>query len=150
MLVIAVANLLGWVLAYAKIPQQLVDPVLSLTSNPVVFMWLVSIVLMIAGVFMHGTAMLVVLAPLFLPLVERLGVHPLQFAMVFMMCWGIGQQTPPVASALFITCTLAQVDMWAVTKANLPFIAVLIAVLAGVIHLPGAFVFLVPRLLGLI
>jgi C4-dicarboxylate transporter DctM subunit len=150
MLVIAVANLLGWVLAYAKIPQQLVDPVLSLTSNPVVFMWLVSIVLMIAGVFMHGTAMLVVLAPLFLPLVERLGVHPLQFAMVFMMCWGIGQQTPPVASALFITCTLAEVDMWTVTKANIPFIAVLIAVLAGVIHFPEVFVYYVPRLLGLI
>jgi C4-dicarboxylate transporter DctM subunit len=149
MLVIAVANLLAWVLAYAKIPQKLVDPVLSLTSSPVVFMWLVSLVLIIAGVFMHGTAMLVVLAPLFLPLVERLGIHPLQFAMVFIMCWGIGQQTPPVASALFITCTLAQVDMWAVTKANLPFVAVLIAVLAGVIHLPQAFVFFVPRLLGL-
>ncbi|HSD50340.1 MAG TPA: TRAP transporter large permease, partial [Candidatus Methylomirabilis sp.] len=150
MLVIAVANLLGWVLAYARIPQKLVDPVLSLTTSPLVFLWLVSVVLILAGVFMHGTAMLVVLAPLFLPLVDRLGVHPLQFAMVFIMCWGIGQQTPPVASALFITCSLAEVDMWTVTRANVPFITVLVAVLAGVIHFPGAFVFFVPRLLGLV
>lgn len=149
MLVIAVANLLGWVLAYARIPQKLVDPVLSLTTSPLAFLWLVSVVLILAGVFMHGTAMLVVLAPLFLPLVSRLGIHPLQFAMVFIMCWGIGQQTPPVASALFITCSLAEVDMWTVTRANVPFIAVLVAVLAGVIHFPQAFVFFVPRLFGL-
>jgi C4-dicarboxylate transporter DctM subunit len=150
MLVISVANLLGWVLAYAKIPQMLVDPVLRLTTSPVAFMWLASLVLIIAGVFMHGTAMLVVLAPLFLPIVAKLGIHPLQFAMVFIMCWGIGQQTPPVASALFITCSLAEVDMWTVTKANIPFISVLIGVLAGIIHFPEVFVFFVPRLLGLI
>lgn len=150
MLVIAVASLLGWVLAYARIPQKLVDPVLGLTTSPILFMWLVSAVLIIAGVFMHGTAMLVVLAPLFLPLVARLGIHPLQFAMVFIMCWGIGQQTPPVASALFITCSLAEVDMWTVTKANIPFILVLAAVLAGIIHFPQVFVFFVPRLLGLL
>ncbi|RPH98858.1 MAG: TRAP transporter large permease, partial [Zetaproteobacteria bacterium] len=149
MLVISVANLLGWVLAYAKIPQLLVNPVLSLTSSPVVFMWLASLVLIAAGVFMHGTAMLVVLAPLFLPIVAKLGIHPLQFAMVFIMCWGIGQQTPPVASALFITCSLAEVDMWTVTKANVPFIAVLVGVLAGIIHLPTLFVFWVPRMFGL-
>jgi C4-dicarboxylate transporter DctM subunit len=150
MLVISVANLLGWVLAYAKIPQLLVNPVLSLTTSPVVFMWLVSLVLIAAGVFMHGTAMLVVLAPLFLPIVAKLGIHPLQFAMVFIMCWGIGQQTPPVASALFITCSIAQVDMWTVTKANIPFVAVLIGVLAGIIHAPGIFVFMVPRMFGLL
>jgi tripartite ATP-independent transporter DctM subunit len=149
MLVISVANLLGWVLAYAKIPQLLVNPVLSLTSSAVVFMWLVSAILIVAGVFMHGTAMLVVLAPLFLPIVAKLGIHPLQFAMVFIMCWGIGQQTPPVASALFITCSLAEVDMWTVTKANVPFIAVLVGVLAGIIHLPSLFVFWVPRMFGL-
>jgi C4-dicarboxylate transporter DctM subunit len=149
MLIISVANLLGWVLAYAKIPQLLVDPILALTTSPVVFMWLVSLVLIIAGVFMHGTALLVVLAPLFLPIVAKLGIHPLQFAMVFIMCWGIGQQTPPVASALFITCSLAEVDMWTVTKANIPFIAVLVGVLAGIIHWPQFFVFLVPRAFGL-
>ncbi|MBD3305962.1 TRAP transporter large permease subunit [candidate division KSB3 bacterium] len=150
MIIIAVASLLGWVFAYAKIPKLLVDPILNLTTSVPVFLWLVSFVFIVSGTFLHGTAMLVVLVPLFLPVVEQMGIHPLHFAMVVMMCWGIGQQTPPVGSALYITCSLAKIDMWELTKANLPFIAILFVVLAGVIHLPSLFVFLVPKLVGLI
>jgi C4-dicarboxylate transporter DctM subunit len=150
MLIIAVASLLGWVFAYAKIPQLLVDPILNLTSSPIIFLWLASLVFIVAGTFLHGTAMLVVLVPLFLPVIEKLGIHPLHFAMVVMMCWGIGQQTPPVGSALYITCSLAKIDMWELTKANLPFIAILFVVLAGIIHVPSIFVFLIPKLVGLL
>jgi TRAP-type transport system large permease protein len=150
MLIIAVASLLGWVFAYARIPQLLVDPFLSLTQSPPVFLWIVSFLLVVAGTFLHGTAMLVVLIPLFLPVVAQLGIHPLHFAMVVMMCWGIGQQTPPVGSALYITCTLADVDMWELTKANIPFILMLFAVLALIIHLPNLTVFLIPNLLGIL
>jgi len=149
MLIIAVASLLGWVFSYARIPQMLVSPILSLTTNPAAFLWLVSLVLIIAGTFLHGTAMLVVIIPLFLPVVAQLGLDPLQFAMVVIMCWGIGQQTPPVGSALYITCTLADVDMWDLTKANVPFIVSMFVILAGIIHLPGLVVLAVPRLLGL-
>jgi C4-dicarboxylate transporter DctM subunit len=150
MLIIAVANLLGWVFAYAKIPQMLVNPFLNLTASPAIFLWLVSFVLVLAGTFLHGTAMLVVVVPLFLPLVSQLGIHPLHFGMVVIICWGIGQQTPPVGSALFITCSLAEIDMWELTRANLPFIAVMLGVLAGVIHFPSLFVFWVPKLVGLL
>ncbi|MCP4399909.1 MAG: TRAP transporter large permease [bacterium] len=150
MLIIAVASLLGWVFAYAKIPQMLVSPILNITTSAPVFLWLAALVLVVAGTFLHGTAMLVVLVPLFLPVVQQMGIHPLQFAMVVMMCWGIGQQTPPVGSALYITCSLAKIDMWELTRANMPFIAVLFVVLAGIIHLPSFFVFLIPKMLGLI
>ncbi len=150
MIIISVASLLGWVFAYARIPQMLVDPILNLTTSIPIFLWLVSLVLIIAGTFLHGTAMLVVLVPLFLPVVEQLGIHPLHFGMVVIMCWGIGQQTPPVGSALYITCSLAKIDMWELTRANLPFIAVLFIVLAGIIHVPSLFVFLIPKLFGLL
>ncbi|PID55856.1 C4-dicarboxylate ABC transporter permease [candidate division KSB3 bacterium] len=150
MLIIAVASLLGWVFAYAKIPQMLVSPIVNITTSNSVFLWLASLVFVVAGTFLHGTAMLVVLVPLFLPVVQEMGIHPLQFAMVVMMCWGIGQQTPPVGSALYITCSLAKIDMWELTRANMPFIAVLFVVLAGVIHLPSLFVLLIPGILGLL
>ena len=149
MIIIAVAGLLGWVFSYARIPQLLVTPFLALTESPVVFMWIASVLLIVAGTFLHGTALLVVLVPLFLPIVRTMGIHPLQFAMVVMMCWGIGQQTPPVGSSIYITCTLADIDMWELTRANLPFLASLVAVLALIIHAPGFTVFLVPGLLGL-
>jgi C4-dicarboxylate transporter DctM subunit len=150
MIIIAVANLLAWVFAYARIPQMLVNPFLNLTTNPAVFLWIVSIILIIAGTFLHGTAMLVIVIPLFLPIAAKLGIHPMHFAMVVMMCWGIGQQTPPVASALYITCTLAKIDMWTLTKANMPFVGTLIAVLALVIHAPRLMVLALPNLLGML
>jgi C4-dicarboxylate transporter DctM subunit len=150
MIVISVAGLLGWVFSYARIPQLLVAPFLTLTESPVVFMWIVSVLLIVAGTFLHGTALLVVLVPLFLPIVRTMGIHPLQFAMVVMMCWGIGQQTPPVGSSIYITCTLADIDMWELTKANMPFLAALVLILALIIHAPGFSVLWIPRLLGLI
>jgi C4-dicarboxylate transporter DctM subunit len=150
MIIIAVANLLGWVFAYAKIPQLLVNPFLNLTTNPAVFLWIVSAVLIIAGTFLHGTAMLVIVIPLFLPIAANLGIHPFHFAMVVMMCWGIGQQTPPVGSALYITCSLAKIDMWTLTKANIPFIGSLIIVLGMIIHLPEVMVFAIPKMLGML
>lgn len=150
MIIIAVANLLAWVFAYARIPQLLVNPFLTLTTNPMIFLWIMSGILIIAGTFLHGTAMLVIVIPLFLPIAAKLGIHPMHFAMVVMMCWGIGQQTPPVASALYITCTLAQIDMWTLTKANMPFVSTLLVVLALVIHLPQITVLALPNLLGML
>lgn len=150
MIIIAVANLLGWVFAYVKIPQLLVGPFLTITTNPTVFLWVISLILIVAGTFLHGTAMLVIIIPLFLPIVAKLGIHPFHFALVVMMCWGIGQQTPPVGSALYITCTLAKIDMWTLTKSNIPFIGSLIFVLALVIHFPDLVVLSLPRLLGML
>ena len=137
MIIIAVSDLLGWVITNARIPAQILEPLLaSFGGSPALFLWMVSLVLIICGTFLHGVAMLVVVVPLFLPAVGALGIDPLQFAMVVIMCWGIGQQTPPVGSALYICCQLAEVDMYQITKANLPFIGTLLLVLALIIHLP--------------
>ncbi len=137
MIIIAVADLLGWVITYAKIPAQIVTPLLSgFQGSPAAFLWIMSIVLIVAGTFLHGIAMLVVVVPLFFPSMTAFAINPLQFAMVVIMCWGIGQQTPPVGSALYICCQMADVDMYEITRANLPFLAVLILILGVIIHFP--------------
>jgi C4-dicarboxylate transporter DctM subunit len=146
MVIIAVADLLGWVLTYDRIPVRLVQPFLAFQGSIPAFLWLVSFILIIAGTFLHGIALLVVLVPLFLPTVAALGIPPLQFAMVFIMCWGIGQQTPPIGSALYICCSIAGVDLWEITKRNIPFIICLLAVLALIIHFPQIVMFL-PRVI---
>lgn len=137
MIIIAVSDLLGWVITNARIPSAIVEPLVSsFSGSPELFLWIVSLVLIVAGTFLHGIAMLVVIVPLFLPAVTVLGINPLQFAMVVIMCWGIGQQTPPVGSALYICCQLAEVDMYKITKANLPFLGALILILAVIIYFP--------------
>jgi C4-dicarboxylate transporter DctM subunit len=77
------------------------------------------------------------------------GVDPLVFGMVVIICWGIGQQTPPVGASLFITAVLAKVNILALTKANLPFIGVMVVILALLILFPDALVLSMPRLFGL-
>jgi C4-dicarboxylate transporter DctM subunit len=78
-----------------------------------------------------------------------LGIDPIHFGMVVVICWGIGQQTPPVGAALFITSVLTKVDIFSLTRANLPFIGVMIVVLLLVIFFPETIVLSVPRALGL-
>jgi C4-dicarboxylate transporter DctM subunit len=74
---------------------------------------------------------------------------PCQRALRIVICWGIGQQTPPVGAALFITSVLAKTDILAITRANIPFIGVMIAILLLVILFPETIVLSVPRAFGL-
>lgn len=143
MIIIAISDLLGWVITNAKIPASIVGPMTeAFSGSPALFMWMVSFILIVAGTFLHGTAMLVVVVPLFLPTVASLGINEFQFAMIVILCWGIGQQTPPVGSALYVCCQLADVDMVQITKENLPYIGALILSLGLVIHIPAIVTFL--------
>ena len=101
------------------------------------------------GVVGYGIAMIFIVVPLFFPAVQLLGIDPVHFGMVVVLCWGIGQQTPPVGAALFITSVIARVNIFSLTLANLPFVAVMLVVLGLVILFPELIVLWVPRALGL-
>ena len=124
-------------------------PIANVQVTPTVFLLLLSAVMIVAGTFLDGIAMMFIIVPLFLPTAAVIGVDPLQFGMVVILCWGIGQQTPPVGAALFITSVLAKVDVLALTRANLPFIGVMVVVLLLIIFFPETLVQSVPRFFGL-
>ena len=92
---------------------------------------------------------LFLLTPILTPLVVSYGIDPVHFGMVVVLCWDIGQQTPPVGAALFITSVIARVNIFSLTLANLPFVAVMLVVLGLVILFPELIVLWVPRALGL-
>lgn len=149
MFVTAAAHTLGYTFTYQSLGQLVLGPIAALDMGPIGFLLILSIVLIIAGTFLDGIAMMFIVVPLFLPSVQLLGIDPLQFAMVVILCWGIGQQTPPVGAALFITSVISRVDIIRITYANLPFIAVMLAVLLAVIVWPAGMVMSVPRWFGL-
>lgn len=149
MLVTAAAHVMGFAFTYEQLADSILRPLAEAEMSPVAFLVILSIVMIIAGTFLDGIAMIFIIVPLFFPAIEMLGIHPVHFGMVVVLCWGIGQQTPPVGAALFITCAIAKVDMVSLTKANLPFIAAMIVVLAAVILFPETLVLSVPRALGL-
>ncbi|MGP9499088.1 TRAP transporter large permease [Halomonas sp. AOP43-D1-4] len=149
MFVTAAAHTLGYTFTYQSLGQLVLGPIAALDMGPIGFLLILSLVLIIAGTFLDGIAMMFIVVPLFLPSVQLLGIDPLQFAMVVILCWGIGQQTPPVGAALFITSVISRVDVIRITYANLPFIAVMLAVLIAVIVWPAGMVMSVPRWFGL-
>lgn len=149
MLVTSAAHVLGYVFAYEELADSLLQPIAQAELSPVLFLVLLSLVLIVVGTFLDGIAMMFIVVPLFFPALQLLGIDPIHFGMVVVICWGIGQQTPPVGAALFITSVIARVDIFALTRANLPFIAVMFAVLALVIFFPETVVLSVPNAIGL-
>lgn len=149
MMVTAAAHVMGFAFTYEQLADSILRPLAELDLSPVIFLMLLSVIMIIAGTFLDGIAMIFIIVPLFFPAVELLGIDPVHFGMVVVLCWGIGQQTPPVGAALFITSAIAKVDMLSITRANLPFIAVMLLVLMVVILFPETLVLSVPRALGL-
>ena len=149
MLVTAAAHVMGYAFTYEQLAQSILSPLAEMDLSPVMFLILLSAVMIVAGTFLDGIAMIFIIVPLFYPAITLLGIDPVHFGMVVVLCWGIGQQTPPVGAALFITSVIAKVDMLSLTRANLPFIAVMVLVLLAVILFPDALVLWLPRALGL-
>lgn len=149
MIVTAAAHVMGFAFTYEQLAQSILKPLAELDVSPVTFLVLLSVILIVAGTFLDGIAMIFIIVPLFFPAIQLLGIDPVHFGMVVVLCWGIGQQTPPVGAALFITSAIARVDIVTLTRANIPFIAVMLLVLAAVILFPETLVLSAPKALGL-
>jgi len=149
MLVVSTAHVLGYTFNYLALAQQILDPIVAMDLSPIAFLFVLSIILILAGTFLDGIAMMFIIVPLFYPAIQFLGIDPMQFAMVVIICWGIGQQTPPVGAALFITSVIARENILRITMANLAFIGVMLVVLSLVILFPEVLVLWLPELLGL-
>src|SRR4030095_13330211 len=101
------APLLGSCLTVARIPQEFGGWLIALTTNPIVFLLIVNLLLLLVGCFMEALAALLVLIPLLVPTAMKLGIDPIQFGLVFVLNLMIGTITPPVGVVLFVTATVA-------------------------------------------
>jgi C4-dicarboxylate transporter, DctM subunit len=143
MLLVAASALLGVYLTEQQIPQQLATWMSSITDNRYAVLALLNVFFLVIGLFLHSAAAIILVVPIVMPLVHAVGIDPVHFGLVVTLNLGIGQQTPPVASVLMAACSIAKADMWAVTRVNLPFIGVLLAVLVLVTYVPAVPMFLV-------
>jgi len=149
MLVTSTAYVLGFTFNYQQIADDILKPISTMSVSPTLFLMMLCVVLIIAGTFLDGIAMMYIIVPLFHPGIKLLGIDPIHYGMIVVLCWGIGQQTPPVGAALFITAPLCGTDVLSITRANIPFIIVMCIVLALTILFPKALVLFMPKLLGL-
>lgn len=99
---IGVSNILGWVMAFLQIPQAVSAALLGLTDNPVIILLIMNVILLIAGTFMDVTPAILIFTPLFLPIVQTFGMHPVHFGLILVYNLCIGNITPPVGNTLFV------------------------------------------------
>ncbi|HYC44136.1 MAG TPA: TRAP transporter large permease [Burkholderiales bacterium] len=143
MLLVASSALLGVYLTEVQVPQKLAQALLGVTSNPWLVLAILNVFFLFIGMFLHSAAAIILVVPIVMPLVNTVGIDPVHFGIMVTLNLAIGQQTPPVASVLMITCSIAKENVWDVTRANLPFIAVLVATLLLVTYVPTTTLFLV-------
>lgn len=116
MILVGMSQLLGWVLTYENIPQQIVSFFTTLPVPKYMVFFILDMLLIVAGFFLHGPAMIVVLVPIMLPIVTALGMDPVQFGLIFTIAVAIGGLTPPVAATLFVVTSLANLSIARVLK----------------------------------
>jgi tripartite ATP-independent transporter DctM subunit len=136
MLLVAASALLGIYLTEAQVPQRLAQGILDFTENRYAVLALLNIFFLVIGLFLHSAAAIILVVPIVMPLVSSVGIDPVHFGLIATLNLAIGQQTPPVASVLIAACSVAKVGIWEVTKFNVWFVAVLLAVLMLVTYVP--------------
>jgi len=145
MLLVAASVLMGSYLTTARVPQQIATWMLELTQNKYLILLILNVFFLIIGFFLHSAAAIILVVPIVVPLIVAADIDPVHFGLVVTLNLAIGQQTPPVASVLITACAIAKADIWQVTKVNIYFIAVLLAVLMMCTYIPAIPMFLVEQ-----
>ena len=128
-LLIGTSMAMSWVLASENVPQDISAALLSTTSNKVLLLLMINAILLVVGTFMDMTPAVLIFTPIFLPIVEKLGIHPLHFGIIIIMNLCIGLCTPPVGTALFLGCGIAGTTVTKVIRHILPFFIAMIITL---------------------
>ena len=137
MLLVATSALLGDYLTEVQAPQRVAQGIMDLTDKRWAILALLNLFFLLVGLFLHSAAAIILVVPVVMPLILAAGIDPVHFGLVVTLNLGIGQQTPPVASVLVTACSVAKADIWEVSKANLCFVAVLVAMLLLVTYVPA-------------
>jgi C4-dicarboxylate transporter DctM subunit len=136
MFVIANALLFAYVLTTERIPQQIAEQIITMGLSPWQFLLVVNVLLLIAGNFMEPTSIILILAPILMPIAVKLGIDPVHFGIIMVVNMEIGMVTPPVGLNLFVTSGITGMSIMQVVKAAMPWLTVLLVFLMIVTYVP--------------
>jgi tripartite ATP-independent transporter DctM subunit len=148
MLIVASANLLGYVFAKERVPQELSELVLGLTDDATVFLLLVFALSLILGTALDAIAVLTLTVPILMPISMQYDVDPIALGVLMILSQMIGLLTPPVGTVIFVLQAIAKARMAEVFYGSLPFLVPLVLICFGIIFWPDAILYL-PERLGL-
>jgi tripartite ATP-independent transporter DctM subunit len=147
MLIVAAAGLFGWVIAREQGPQAVTEAMLQFTDNPIVFLLLVNVVLLMTGMILEPVAGLLITVPVLLPAAIEFGIDPLHLGIVMILNLVLGLLTPPVGLVLYVLSSVTGSTVQTVTRGTVPFLIPLLITLLLITFIP-AFSLWLPSLLG--
>jgi C4-dicarboxylate transporter, DctM subunit len=136
LIIMGPAMAFGKLLTLYQIPDQIAAGFLSISQNWILILMMISVLLVVVGMFMETLSQIVLLTPIFLPVVVKLGVSPVQFGILFVVLCEVGFLTPPLGVNLFVASALSKVSIEAVSRATMKFVFVLLAVVLLLILVP--------------
>lgn len=137
LLVIGCAASFGWLLAFLRIPAELVTFMKSVSENPLIILLMINILLLFLGTFMDMSPLIVITTPIFLPVATAFGVDPVHFGVILVLNLGIGLCTPPVGTVLFVGCAVGKISVWDAIRTVWPFYGAAIFTLLLVTYIPA-------------
>lgn len=136
MIILCAANVFSYYLSWERIPAQLSEFIIGIAGNKYVFLLLVNILFLILGMFLDGTASMIILAPLFTPIAISLGIDPIQFGLIIALNIAVGAITPPFGLYIYIVSSTLEIRTERVIRSLVPFILAALAVLVLVSYIP--------------
>lgn len=146
LLIISASSILGYLITYERLPQNAAEFLLGLTSNSTLLLLLILLFLVLAGMFIESTVLVLLLTPIFLPIVKQIGVDPVHFGILMMTIVTMGGMTPPVGVTMYTVCSLTGVPIEDYVKESIPFLIGVIVLLILLVFVPSITLFL-PNLL---
>ena len=136
MILLAVANAFGWVVAYLRIPALIANAILSITTNKLLVVLLINLVVLFLGCIMSISSILLIVTPIIVPILTALDYSLIQFGIVMILNLGIGLLTPPVGAALYVGAAVSELGVTRLVKAMMPFYALMVATLIALAAIP--------------
>ena len=141
-LIIIAASVFGQYMSWERIPHQLTSSLMNFSGSPWLMLVIINFLLLFLGMFLEGGAVLIIVAPLLVPVMRTMGIDLVHFGLMFIVNIMIGGITPPFGSMMFTTCSITKVPVGEFMKEVWPFIIALIIVLLIVTYIPSIVLFL--------
>ena len=129
-MLIAGSMAMSWVMSYENIPDMIAGALSWASNNQITLLLTINVILLVMGIFMDMTPAVLIFTPIFLPLVQKVGVHPVHFGMIMVLNLSIGLCTPPVGSVLYVG---AEVSKLSVSKLVQPLMLLYVAMIAALL-----------------
>ena len=145
MIIILMSGMVGFATIYLQVPQGISSWMLTGITEPSAIVLMILVFLLVAGLFIESTVLVLLLKPIFVPIVQSVGIDPVHFGILMMSIVTLGGMTPPVGVAMFAVCSLMNVKIEEYTVEALPFIATIVGLIVALLFLPDLVLWL-PRL----